>query len=47
MKKNKDAELSILVNYTKFPFEILRYEKQWSHLMENRFADLQGQNNNL
>lgn len=29
-----------------FPFEISHCQRQWSHLIENRFANLQGQNNN-
>lgn len=29
-----------------FPFEISHCQRQRSHLMENRFANLQGQNNN-
>lgn len=29
-----------------FPFEILHCKRQWSHLIENRSANMQGQNNN-
>ena len=32
--------------YHFFPFEILHSKRQWSHLIENRFANLQGKNNN-
>ena len=34
------------LQYHFFPFEILHCKRQWSHLIENRFANLQGQNNN-
>ena len=32
--------------YHFFPFEILHCKRQWSHLIENRSANMQGQNNN-
>lgn len=47
LRGEKDAEMPTSKSTVPFfPFEILHSKRQWSHLIENRFANLQGQNNN-